>query len=174
MKVRLKLPSSKFSTLQVSSYLSWSMFKSTRPEVVIGGEFSMVPETSLWSGFWITLFGRRSDDPVIDLRDISTPGITTLSIAVEIALYTQFSTPVTAFSTSFLFLSAKIHSTTSSWQIPISTIVEFPKLSTKLPVWGFVVLFAFVFALVSISMMKSIENSFSWLGSFLFCFILDE
>ena len=101
-------PSSKFSALRVSSFLSWSMIKSTRPEADISGVFSVFlvfPEKRIWSGFWTTLFGPCPDDPAIDLTVISIIGITTLSIAVKFASWTRFSTAIRALSNSFLIFS---------------------------------------------------------------------
>ena len=84
-----KSPSSKFSTLRVSSFLSWSTFKSTRLDTVMSGAFSMFREKSLWSRLWNTLFGPRPDDPVKHLTAILTLGITTLSIVVKMASWTR-------------------------------------------------------------------------------------
>ena len=125
-------PSSTFSTLRIPSFLSGSTFKSARLEAVISGIFFMFPEESLWSRFWNSLFGTRPDDSVIDLTSISTLGITTLCIAVKIASWTGFSTALTAFSTSFLILSAKFFSITWSWLALFSPTEDFPKRTNYL------------------------------------------
>ena len=93
-----KSPSSNFSLFHesVSSFLTWSMCKSTRLEADIRWVFAVLPEKSLWSGFWTILFCHRPDESVIDLTAISTLRIIIWSIAVKIASWTQFSTAVTA------------------------------------------------------------------------------
>ena len=75
-----KSPSAKFSISQVSSFLSWSMFRSNRPEADVSWVFSVFRMKSLLSEFWKALLVPCLDEPVIDLTAISTRGTTTLPL----------------------------------------------------------------------------------------------
>ena len=106
------------------------MFDSPWIYAVMTGVFSMFPESFL-SSYCTTLFGPRSDDPVIDLTANSTLGITTLSIALKITLWTPISTAITALSTSFLILSAKFLSITRSLLALCQTTIDLPNFLNK-------------------------------------------
>ena len=126
-----KIASLNISTLRVSSFLSWWMFKPARLEAVISGVVYIFPEKSLWSGFRNTLFGLRPDDSMIDFAAIPTHRFTTLCFVVKIATQFQFLTAATALSTSFPIVLVIFFSITWSWFVPFSSTADPSKLLTE-------------------------------------------
>ena len=111
-----KLPSSIFSLFQVSSFLLWLIWKSVRLDAVMNGVSSVFPEKSFWSRFWTALLVPCPNDLLINLMASSILGITTLSIAVKISLWTRLSMAATTICTSsFHTLSANFFSVTWIW-----------------------------------------------------------
>ena len=156
-----------FPKLRVSSFLSWSTFKSIRQRPTWAERF----QYSRWSGFLTILLGPRPDDTVIDITAISTPGITTLSIAVKVASSTRFSTVITALSTAFLISSPIFLAMTWSWHALISPTAHILKLLQRPLVWGSKVPFPIAPALALLPRKKSFKVSFNWLGCLLcWCF----
>ena len=68
----------------------------------MSGVLPVFPQKSLRSGFWISLLAPFPDELTIDLTAISTVGIITFSIAVEIVSCMRFWTVETALSTALL------------------------------------------------------------------------
>ena len=59
------------------------MFKSAKIDAIMSKVSSVFPENSFNSGFWTTLFGLCSEDPVVELTATLTHAAATLSIAVK-------------------------------------------------------------------------------------------
>ena len=130
--------------------------------------FSVFPERFFLPRFWTILQGPRPDDSAIDLTAISTLGITTFHIAVEIASCIRFSTNLRLLSTSFLILSTKFISMTISWLALFWPTVDFSKLLPRPLIWVSKGSFSIASALVLLPMMKLFENSFKCLIWFFF------
>ena len=81
------------------------MFRSVQRYTIRSGILFMLPEKSLGSGCLITLFCPSLDDQVIDLIVISTLGITTVPIAIEIASWANTTTYDGGNNTTNFFLN---------------------------------------------------------------------
>ena len=164
---RLSAPYVTFRTL-VSSFLLLLMFESVRLHAIMSGVSSISPEKPIWSRFWTTVIAARLDNPVLNLKAISTLRFTTLSIFVKTALWTRLLMPATALSTSSLILSTIFFSMTWLRHTIFSPSVTFSELPTNPSFYNPITSFAALLTWLLLRMAKSFEDAIFCLRNFVF------